>query len=428
MHNRVKGIFLTGILTSSILVLILIPFAENEADATRDDKPPGISIFFCGHNKNKKTLAECDDTIEGYSWGSKINILIFAPAWNEDKYKIDVIGDDPEFPIGAYSRTSKHYGPCKLVETEPDSGLFYGRLKLNGFPHDAHGTGVKYLWGSKTCESGKGADNESIKIGAGGGSEGGAFTVFWKYDTDKTITKTGYYSWREGTIEFDKNYYELDGVATVTLHDIDLEVYPFDMNTIRLRVWSDTDTEGITLTSSYMYSVWRGIQASFEFTTDDKSQNDSELRISPGDRIYAQYTDRTLPRPYSNDDHKEIFATAFMRADLGKPIDFDRVDITKSIRMNNEHGKTESISTIIEAKNHYKTNLEAYVIHQIKDEDERVIHIDWSRVFAPSEGTFMINHNCDVIKSGKYTIDIFVLNNLDNPVPYASKFSETIII
>ena len=428
MHNRVKGIFLTGILTSSVLLLLLIPFAENEADATRDDKPPGISIFFCGHNKNKKTLAECDDTIDGYSWGSKINILIFAPAWNEDSYKIDVIGDDPDFPIGAYSRTSKHYGPCKLVETEPNSGLFYGRLKLNGFPHDAHGTGVKYLWGSKTCESGKGADNESIKIGAGGGSEGGAFTVFWKYDTDKTITKTGYYSWREGTIEFDKNYYELDGTATVTLHDIDLEVYPFDMNTIRLRVWSDTDTEGITLTSSYMYSVWRGIQASFEFTTDDKSQNDSKLRISPGDRIYAQYTDRTLPRPYSNDDHKEIFATAFMRADLEKPIDFDRVDITKSIRMNDEHEKTESISTIIEAKNHYKTNLEAYVIHQIRDENGRVIHIDWSRVFAPSEGTFMINHNCDVIKSGKYTIDIFVLNNLDNPVPFASKFSETIII
>ena len=362
MHNRVKGIFLTGILTSSILLLLLIPFGENEADATRDDKPPGISIFFCGHNKNKKTLAECDDTIDGYSWGSKINILIFAPAWNEDSYKIDVIGDDSDFPIGAYSRTSKHYGPCKLVETEPDSGLFYGRLKLNGFPHDAHGTGVKYLWGSKTCESGKGADNESIKIGAGGGSEGGAFTVFWKYDTDKTITKTGYYSWREGTIEFDKNYYELDGTATVTLHDIDLEVYPFDMNTIRLRVWSDTDTEGITLTSSYMYSVWRGIQASFEFTTDDKSQNDSKLRISPGDRIYAQYTDRTLPRPYSNDDHKEIFASAFMRADLGRPIDFDRVDITKSIRINDEHKKTESISTIIEAKNHYKTNLEAYVI------------------------------------------------------------------
>jgi len=427
MRKDVKGFVLTGILINSIFLLLIIPLEDFTIDATRDDKPPGISIFFCGHNKNKKTIEECDDTIHGYSWGSKINILIFAPAWNEDSNKIDTIGDDTDFPIGAYSRTSKHGGPCKLVETEPNSGLFYGRLKLNGFPHDAHGTGVKYLWGSKTCDSGKGADNESIKIGAGGGSEGGAFTVFWKYDNDKTITKTGYYTWREGTIEFDKNYYELDDTATITLHDIDLEVYPYDMNTIRLRVWSDTDMEGITLTSSYMNSVWTGIQGSFEFTTDDKSMNDSKLRISPGDKIYAQYTDRTLPRPYSTDDHKEIFATAFVNADLGKPISLEKIEIAKPIQLSNEHENNVLISTTINAKNHYKTNLDMYVIHQIRDESGRTIHIDWSRVFAPDGDIFTIHHNCNVIKSDQYVIEIFVLNNLDNPVPYSTKFSKDII-
>ena len=82
----------TGILVSSILLLLFIPVEDYVADATRDDKPVGISMFFCGHNKNKKTIGDCDDTINGYSWGSKINILIFAPAWNEDSYKIDVIG------------------------------------------------------------------------------------------------------------------------------------------------------------------------------------------------------------------------------------------------------------------------------------------------------------------------------------------------
>ena len=419
---------LTGILICSILILLLIPFEDNIADATRDDKPPGISIFFCGHNKNKKTIADCDDTIDGYSWGSKINILIFAPAWNENKHKIDTIGDDSDFPIGAYSRTSKHYGPCKLVETEPNSGLFYGRLKLNGFPHDAHGEGVKYLWGSKTCDSGKGADNESIKIGAGGGSEGGSFTVFWQYDHDKTIIKTGHYTWREGTIEFDKNYYGLDDMANVTLHDIDLEVFPYDMNTIRLRVWSDTDTEGITLTSSYMNGAWAGIQASFEFTTDKESIDDRYLRVSPGDKIYAQYTDRTLPKPYLDNDHKDIFGIAFIQADLGKPISFERVDITKSINLTNEHKKTESVSTVIEVKNQYKTNLETYIVYQIKDEDGKVIHVDWSKALAPAENTFLIKHDCNIIKSGKYTVEIFVFNNLENPIPYSTKFTETIII
>ena len=38
-----------------------------------------------------------------------------------------------DFPIGVYSRTSKHDGPCKLVETEPNSGLFYGPIKIKWF-------------------------------------------------------------------------------------------------------------------------------------------------------------------------------------------------------------------------------------------------------------------------------------------------------
>jgi len=426
--RKIEGVILTGILTSSILMLFLIPFGENVADATRDDKPPGISIFFCGHNKNKVTIEDCDDTIDGYSWGSKINILIFAPAWNEDEYKIDTIGDDSDFPIGVYTRTSRHDGPCKLVETEPNSGLFVGRLKLNGFPHDAHDTGVKYLWGSKTCESGKGAYEEAMKIGAGGGSKGGAFTVFWKYDNDKTITKTGHYSWREGTIEFDKNYYEISDVAKVTLHDIDLEVFPYDISTIRLKVWSDSDKEGITLTSSYQNGAWAGVSAEFEFTTDKKSRDDTLLRISPGDKIYAQYTDRTLPRPYSNNDNKEIFGTAFITTKLDTLIDFEKIDISKSIKLNEKHEEIQSISTNIEAKNSFESNLEAYIIQQIIDEQGRIIHIEWSKVFTPANGTFTINHVYDILKNGKYTIEIFVVNNLTNPIHYTEKFVDSIII
>ncbi len=177
-----------------------------------------------------------------------------------------------------------------------------------------------------------------------------------------------------------------------------------------------------------MNSVWTGIQAQFGFTMDNKSQDDYELRISPGDRIYAQYTDRTLPRPYSTDDHKEIFATSFTRGDLGKPINFDRVDITKSIKISGKHERTEMISTSINAKNDYETNLEVYVIHQITDEEGKVLHIDWNRIFAPAESNFLMNHNCNIIESGEYTVEIFVLNNLENPVPYSEKFTETIII
>ncbi|MED5275686.1 MAG: hypothetical protein VX997_02360, partial [Thermoproteota archaeon] len=86
------------------------------------------------------------------------------------------------------------------------------------------------------------------------------------------------------------------------------------------------------------------------------------------------------------------------------------------------------ISTTINAKNDYETNLDVYLIYQITDEAGRVIHIDWSRIFAPSENTFSVYHNCDVISSGEYTVDIFVLNNLENPIPYSNKFSENIVV
>ena len=252
--------------------------------------------------------------------------------------------------------------------------------------------------------------------------------MFWKYDTDKTITKTGNYSWREGTVELDKNYYKIEDTATVTLHDIDLEVFPYDMNTIRLRVWSDSDTQGITLTSSYQYGAWGGVSADFGFTIDERSRNDNLLRVSPGDKIYAQYTDRTLPRPYSNNDSKDIFGTAFISANLDEPINFDRVEIIKSVSLNEKHEKIESISTNIEANNSYKNNLEAYIMYQITDDEGKIIHLDWSRLLTPANGTFTINHTCSVLKSGEYTVENFVFNNLINPIPYAEKFIDNIII
>ena len=74
--------------------------------------------------------------------------------------------------------------------------------------------------------------------------------------------------------------------------------------------------------------------------------------------------------------------------------------------------KSTSFLMPIDAKNDYETNLDVYLVYQITDEAGRVIHIDWSRTFAPSENTFSVYHNCNVITSGEYTVDIFVLNNL----------------
>ncbi len=54
MKNWKKVIFSSSILLSSIFLLLVIPSEDYVADATRDDKPPGITMLFCGHNKTRK--------------------------------------------------------------------------------------------------------------------------------------------------------------------------------------------------------------------------------------------------------------------------------------------------------------------------------------------------------------------------------------
>ena len=52
-------------------------------------------IYFCGWEKNKKTLGDCfeTETYENYGWWGKVNVLIYAPGWNFDENLIEVIGD-----------------------------------------------------------------------------------------------------------------------------------------------------------------------------------------------------------------------------------------------------------------------------------------------------------------------------------------------
>ena len=47
-----------------------------------------------------------------------------------------------------------------------------------------------------------------------------------------------------------------------------------------------------------------------ELTTDDRSFGKGQLRVNPGDNIYIQYTDQTLPNPYDQDEEMELIITA----------------------------------------------------------------------------------------------------------------------
>ena len=121
----------------------------------------------------------------------------------------------------------------------------------------------------------------------------------------------------------------MDDTATVTIRDLDGLRYPFDKRTgYQMHIWSDTDQGGVEV-DAYWKPNFRGTPQMHgdypvKVTFIDPDRREStvrelyyssggsqvELKVSPGDNIYAEYYDRTLPKPYSTEDKLKLNAIA----------------------------------------------------------------------------------------------------------------------
>jgi len=132
---------------------------------------------------------------------------------------------------------------------------------------------------------------------------------------------------REGEIKFGDDIVTMDQQVSVILSDRDVSSRPWDSGAVQVRVWSDTDQGGITLDLRHERDWWV-MQADDQtfygtlFLTSDQDSLDMDaggkggircyqgecyergsarLHAQPGDHIYVQYKDYTLPKPYSLD-------------------------------------------------------------------------------------------------------------------------------
>ena len=285
--------FLSSILLTST-ILMMIPSAEAQAQ-------PQVAMWM--GSKNTKDLGTFlkYEKYEGFAWEGKINVMIYAPGWNEDSEKFDTIGTTDETPIGVIVRNNsegssgavRSLSPCGFVETGPDTGLFYGRVKLSGTDLDANGDGTEESkFGGSSCGNvapGKKAPHrEAAKLES---SQSGALTVWWQYndDPDQVISRTAYYSMSEAKIEFDQEYYEHDERILIKLTDKDMKGKPKDKAVVKTRVYSDSDHAGIYI------EFGKKLPPAILYLTDENESNGRDLFAKPGDRIYAEYDDYLMP-------------------------------------------------------------------------------------------------------------------------------------
>ena len=320
----------------------MIPTAHAAVQTTDN----GNKIFFCENNPIKKTeydkphmkpqdyMSKCKERTDGYSWGSRIYVLIFAPGFNQNDNIIDTLGNDGDgqglITINSRdgSQRSDEKTTCNsFIETGRDHGLFYGSIKLRGFSTTVNDDNVR-MYGGDRCEgSGNYGGMGTLDDGVAGVTSGqdGGITMNFEYGENKWMHKSATHTWRVADFNFDKDEYTMDDTAIVTIKDLDGLRYPFDKRTgYQMHIWSDTDQGGVEV-NAYWKPNFRGTPQMHgdypvKVTFIDPDRREStvrelyyksggsqvELKVSPGDNIYAEYYDRTLPKPYSTEDKLKL--------------------------------------------------------------------------------------------------------------------------
>ena len=288
-----------------------ISFAKKKYDA----EP---KIYFCGSAKDLKTCLAKEIKSDA-NWFGKVTIMIYAPGWNEDSQKRDRIGSTAESALTITSRgdgnTNHTVGHCNdgatgtqegLIETGPNTGVFYGRLKLSAMDHDMNNDGVKDTkLGGTQCKNSPFDEYAKVETG-----RDGAVTVNWEYnpEANKVVTNSLTYGWGLATIKFLEDSYPLDDRNKVEfqLKEKDLGDMPKDKIDLNFRVWSDSDMAGI-LVEATQDGNWKQKKPYWFYVQDYDESNGDNLYAQEGDTLYVEYVDTTLPREGPNG---EIWTTA----------------------------------------------------------------------------------------------------------------------
>jgi len=242
-----------------------------------------------------------------YTWTDKVYITIVAPSHNFDNNSVDEIGNLNTSKITI--STSNHLlNKYKLVETGKDTGIFTGEIILTGFRHNVDGNSLTGIDGIDT-------QPRTIPSINGGPTDGyletGAndlITIMFMTSAYTVITLSNV-TWNIGETQWLEARYPASGAGIVRVVDPDMNLDPHFINSIKIKVWSDFDKEGIFINVTETNEATGIFEGTVFFNTLKKSSG-SRLRVLEGNAIYAEYLDNTLPKPYTIDDELSINGTA----------------------------------------------------------------------------------------------------------------------
>lgn len=325
-----------------------------------------------------------------YTPFDKVTITLTDSSYNEDSENIESV----QVTLSGTSSSQK----LTLRETGSNTGIFVEKIRLSPdlerFPGD-------------------------MQVRRDDG-----LTVSFRIDADNIITESVFIEYNEGIVSFDKSSYGPTDEAKVTVNDRDANRNPDAPDIVNVKIWSDTDPNGITLTLRESDGSSGIFEERLLFTTEDISSG-NRLKVFDGDSISARYTDDTLPPPakLSTDgiitlDVKNIVATSIFgkqipptqRAPASEPVLVDSFGETLTQIFTGEQVLIQS--EVVNMQNRKQPF--AYIV-QVKDADGVTVSLSWLTAELPANDSLNVSQSWLPLTPGQYTIEIFVWEGIDEP-------------
>ena len=377
-------------------------------DTTEDDTLDVEAYFSIS---NFGALIELDKAV--YNWTDTVLITITSPDHNVNSASEEQIGTT-SLPIQVTTRSGKLCGTEKTYkadETGPDSGVFEAEVLLSGFDHTMSSDTSARSASSTSC--GSTATSGTIKTSA----QTDGVSASYEYNDGSVVVASASIVWNIGEASFDSSVASAGGSAVFTVVDPDENLDNSITDAFTVSIYSDSDSGGFTLTMNETDED-TGVFEGTVFFTSDAATSGSNIRVSEGDTVTAEYTDETLPEPYTTSDDLTIagtltIGTAFPPLERAPAANARVVDAFGSSVAEVSSGQQVQIAADV-SNGQSKDQAFAYLV-QVQDGNGVTVSLAWitGSLTAGQSMSPALSWTPDA--SGSYTATVFVWESVDNP-------------
>ncbi|MBU12870.1 MAG: hypothetical protein CMH71_00565, partial [Nitrosopumilales archaeon] len=249
---------------------------------------------------NFGALIELDKAV--YNWTDSVYVTITSPDHNVNSASEESIGTSA-LPIQVTTRTGKMCTTGNKTyfadESGPDTGVFTAEVALQGFDHTMSSDSSSR--GAQTTSCGSTSSGGTIATSA----QTDGISVSYEYNDGSVIVASASIAWNIGEASFDSSVASAGGSSVFTVVDPDENLDSGITDGFTVSIYSDSDSGGFTLVMNETDED-TGVFEGTVFFTADAATSGSNIRVSEGDTVTAEYTDETLPEPYTTSDDLTI--------------------------------------------------------------------------------------------------------------------------